>query len=142
MRATTSGWEIVWPAPIGSGTLSHASAASASGTNSSRGTVAHRLQHALVGDVRAELIDQPVAAAASRHHAAGGAHLGQRALGVARLDLHAAHGGGVDRHLEARAQRVERGVLDAVVGREADDGDLVMPRSRSSVSRSVPAKPL
>ena len=38
MRATTSGWEIVWPAPIGSGTLSQASAASALGTNRSRGT--------------------------------------------------------------------------------------------------------
>ena len=39
MRATTSGWEIVWPAPIGSATLSHASAASCGGTNRSRGTV-------------------------------------------------------------------------------------------------------
>jgi hypothetical protein len=26
MRATTSGWEIVWPHAIGSATLSHASA--------------------------------------------------------------------------------------------------------------------
>ena len=38
IRATTSGCEIVWPAPIGSGTLSQASAASAFGTNSPRGT--------------------------------------------------------------------------------------------------------
>jgi peptidoglycan/xylan/chitin deacetylase (PgdA/CDA1 family) len=45
MRATTSGWEIVWPAPIGSGALSHASPASSGGTKRSRGT-AHRLEHA------------------------------------------------------------------------------------------------
>ena len=34
---------------------------------------------------------------------------------------------GVDRDLEARAQRVERGVLDAVVGGQADDRDLRDP---------------
>ena len=38
MCATTSGCEIVWPAPIGSGTLSHASRASSGGTKRSRGT--------------------------------------------------------------------------------------------------------
>ena len=60
MRATTSGWEIVWPAPIGSGTLSHASAAQRLRDEQLARDVADRLQHALVGDVRAQLLDQPV----------------------------------------------------------------------------------
>jgi hypothetical protein len=66
-------------------------------------------------------------ARASRHHAAGGAHLGQRALGVAGRDLHAAHSRRVDRDLEALAQRVQRRVLDAVVRGQPDDGDLRDP---------------
>ena len=37
MRPTTSGWEIVCPAPIGSGSLSHARARSSGGTNRSAG---------------------------------------------------------------------------------------------------------
>ena len=63
MRATTSGCEIVWPAPIGSGTLSHASAASASGTNRSRGTSRIASSTRSSRDVRAQLVDQPIAAA-------------------------------------------------------------------------------
>ena len=38
MRATTSGWEIVWPEPIGSATFSHASSRRRAGTKRSRGT--------------------------------------------------------------------------------------------------------
>src|SRR4051812_22900937 len=40
MCATTSGWEIVWPSPIGSALSSQARWRSSSGTNASRGTEA------------------------------------------------------------------------------------------------------
>ena len=77
---------------------------------------------------------------------AGGAQLVERALGVARLDVDAADPGAVDRDPEALAQGVGGGLLDAVVGGQADDRDLVdVPRRagsrlevRSPRSRSSP----
>ena len=60
MRATTSGCEIVWPEPIGSGTLSHASAGEVRRDELLARDGLHRLHHPLVGYVRAELVEQPV----------------------------------------------------------------------------------
>ena len=51
------------------------------------------------------------------------------------LDVHAAHAGAVDRHLEALAQRVERRVLHAVVGGEPDDRDPSIPCARAAPRR-------
>ena len=60
MRATTSGWEIVCSAPIGSGTFCQASRRSAAGTNRSRGHGGDGLQDTLIVDLRAQLGEQPV----------------------------------------------------------------------------------
>ncbi len=105
------------------------------GRSSSRGTA--RIASSTRSSVMcaAELIDQPVRGRSSRHHAARGAHFGECALGVARLDLDAADRAAVDRDGEACPQRVERGVLDAVVGGEADDGDLGRSRARAAAPR-------
>ena len=62
-----------------------------------------------------------------------GPQLLEGSLGVARLDLHAPHRGRVDAHAESLAQRVARGVEDAVVRGEPDDRELV---------DAVPAQPL
>ena len=80
MRATTSGWEIVWPGADRQRDVVPRLAGELGGDEQVARDGAHRLQHALVLDVRAQLLDQPVRAeASSRDHAAGGAHLGQRA---------------------------------------------------------------
>src|SRR5215203_275274 len=60
-----------------------------------------------------------------RDAAAGGPDLLERPLPVARLHLDGPHRGRVDRHAESLAQRVQRRVLHAVVGREPDDRDVV-----------------
>src|SRR5215217_6943178 len=61
----------------------------------------------------------------SRDARAGGADLLEGAGAIARRHLDGARRGRVDRDAEAGAQRVERRVLDAVVGRQAGDGDVV-----------------
>jgi hypothetical protein len=49
----------------------------------------------------------------------------QRAVRVARLDIDATHRLLLDEHPESRSERVERGVLDAVVGGQPADHDLL-----------------
>src|SRR5687768_6006235 len=64
---------------------------------------------------------------ASRYPAARGRHLGERLVDVPRLDVYPAHPLAVDLDVEALAQRVERGVLHAVVRGEPDERDPVDP---------------
>src|SRR5512132_1026286 len=124
MRATTSGWEIVCPEPIGRATLSHASSRRCSGTKRSRGTALIAAStrwsptYGRSSSTRRSAGLSP--ALRLRHGRTGGPQLLERPFGVARLHLHATHGGRVDADRKALAQRVERGVLDAVVGGEAD----------------------
>src|SRR5215212_9868363 len=126
MRATTSGWEIVCPQPIGSGMLSQASARRSGGTNASRGTLRTALSTR-----SSDTAPRSSATSASaeprmalRDRRARGADLLQRSPGVARLDLDAPHGGRVHHDREPLAQPLDRGLLDAVVRGEADDGQL------------------
>ena len=130
MRATTSGWEIVWPQPIGSGALSQASSRSSSGTKRSRGTAATASRTRSSATARRSSFTSPSAPPDHVPHASAAPavrQLGQRALGVAGLDVDAAHRGRVDGHGEALLQRLERGLLDAVVRGQPDDGQLVDP---------------
>ena len=59
------------------------------------------------------------------HPDARGLHLLERPLAVAWLELHGRDGVGQDVRLEPEPRGVERGRLDAVVGREADDDHVV-----------------
>ena len=94
------------------------------GTNSSRGT-ARIAASTRWSDRCGRKGDQPVPAGPAFHAITPpAARTSASARSESPVDLDAAHGGGVDRHLEARAQGVESGVPDAVVGREPDDGDL------------------
>ena len=65
-------------------------------------------------------------------------HLVERAVAVARLEVHGRDRVGQDGGPEAEPDRIERGRLDAVVGREPDDDDVARsPASRSRASSSV-----
>ena len=129
MRATTSGWEIVCPEPIGSATLSHASSCRRAGTKTSRGTsriaASTRGLSTCVRSTASRRASGPSPGCRLRHARTGGPQLLERPLGVARLDVHAPHGRRVDAHGEPLAQRVAGGVEDAVVRGEADDRELV-----------------
>ena len=70
------------------------------------------------------------------------AHLAEGPLAVAGREVDSGDRIGQDRGPEAEPSRVERGRLDAVVGREADDHDpldagrrAASPRARSASSR-------
>ena len=144
MRATTSGWEIVWPQPIGSGSLSHASSRRRSGTKRSRGTaaIAARTRWSATAARSSASRRRRARAAAWLTPAAPAARSSvERAVGVAGLDVDAAHRGRVDGHGEALPQRLERGVLDAVVGGQPDDGQLVDPALAQQLAEPVPSKP-
>ena len=126
MRATTSGCEIVCPAPIGSGMFSHAWSRRSGGTKRVARHLGHRRQHPLVVDVAPQRPHQPLRG--GRHHATlapAARTASERPRRVAGLDVDAARRRAVDRDREALAQRVERRVLDAVVGGQPDDGHVV-----------------
>ena len=129
MRATTSGWEIVCPEPIGSATLSHASSRRRAGTKrraARRGSPRARAgRRRACAAPRAGAASGPSPGCRLRHARTGGPQLLERPLGVARLDVHAPHRRRVDAHGEPLAQRVARGVEDAVVRGEPDDRELV-----------------
>src|SRR5215217_1820674 len=125
MRATTSGWEIVCPQPIGSGTFSHASARWSGGTNASRGTL--RTARSTRSSSTAARSSSSSASAGLRDPGARGPDLLERTAGVPRLDLDPADRGAVDRDREALLDRLERRLLDAVVRREPDDRQLADP---------------
>src|SRR4051794_5976403 len=111
MRATTSGCEIVWPQPIGSGMLSHASETSSGGTNASRGTLRTALStRSSVTPARSSATRRS-ADIGLRDRRASGPHLLQRPLGVTGMHLDAAHRVAVDRDGEALLQRLQRGLL-------------------------------
>ena len=103
--------------------------AARSGTNRSRGTSRTALRTRSSATLPRSSSTSRSARSARHHamHGAGGAQLRERAVGVARLDVDAAHRGRVDGHGEALLQRLERGVLDAVVRGEPDDRHLVDP---------------
>src|SRR5689334_9410226 len=127
MRPTTSGWEIVWSEPIGSGMFSHASSRMAGGTNASRGTArrASSTRSSWMCRASVRIRRSAVAGMSLGDARAGGAHLRHGALGVPGLDVDAADAGRVDGHPEAAAQRVHDRVVDAVLRRQADDGEVV-----------------
>ena len=60
MRATTSGCEIVCPAPIGSGMFSHASSRRSGGTKRSRGTSAIAASTRSSSTWRRSVLHQPL----------------------------------------------------------------------------------
>ena len=103
MRATTSGWEIVWPAPIGSGTLSHAPRAARRGRTLARhrGIAASTRSSATCGRSSVQQRSRGASHAIRRPRA----HLGERALGVPGHHLDAAHRVRVHRHRKPRAAR-------------------------------------